>query len=288
MNWEETIKFIRAKPEYKDLVEKAYFDEDLSLNVERFRSSEEYKETKTLLRNYLPSAQTILDIGSGNGISAIAFALDSYNVTVSEPDPSDTIGAGAIRKLKDYYGITNLAIHEEFAERINFTSESFDVVYVRQVMHHAYDLKEFIKNLSRLIKPGGLLLTVRDHVIYNDHDKTWFLESHPLQKFYGGENAFTEVEYKEAMEQSGLNIIKRLKHFDSVINYFPLSVKEYNESFIKKEAQIKEHLIKKIGLIGKLPFVLSMYKKKIGFNRNTIFDEKNIPGRMYSFIAQKK
>ncbi len=96
MTWEETIKYIRTLPGYSDLIETSYFEEDLKLNVERFRSSDEYKETLLLLQQYVPGAKTILDIGSGNGISAISFALDGYKVTALEPDPSDTVGAGAI------------------------------------------------------------------------------------------------------------------------------------------------------------------------------------------------
>jgi len=36
MNWHETIEYIRTCPEYKELVEKAYLEEDLPLNIERF------------------------------------------------------------------------------------------------------------------------------------------------------------------------------------------------------------------------------------------------------------
>src|SRR5258708_18100860 len=96
-------------------------------------------------------------------------------------------------------------------------------------MHHAYYLNSFKKNLTRLIKPGGFLFTVRDHVIYNEQDKRWFLESHPLQKYYGGENAFTEMEYRLAMYQAGLEVVKVLKYYDSVINYFPITTREFNE-----------------------------------------------------------
>lgn len=288
MTWEETIQYIRTLPEYAELVEKAYFDEDLLLNVERFRNSEEYEETKKLLKHYAPNAKTILDIGSGNGISSIALALDGYELTASEPDASNTVGAGAIRKLKKYYGISNMAIYEEYAEKISFPDRLFDVVYIRQAMHHAYNLQMFIKNLSRLIKPGGLLMTVRDHVIYDEEDKNLFLENHPLQKFYGGENAFTEVEYKSAIEQAGFSIQRIFRHYESVINYFPLSVKEYKSKLIEQEKQLKKNLIKKIGFFGRIPLVFDLYKKKIGFSNNTFFNEHTIPGRMYSFIACKK
>lgn len=287
MNWEETIKYIRKLPEYNYLVEKAYFDENLELNVERFKVSEEYAETKNILRFYAPLAKTILDVGSGNGISSIAFALDGYQVTVSEPDPSTTVGAGAIRKLKEHYCISNMEIYEEYAEEIRFEESMFDVVYIRQAMHHAYDLKKFLKNLANLIKPGGILLTIRDHVIFDKLDKQFFLENHPLQKYYGGENAFTEHEYKSAMQEAGLKILKILKYHDSVINYFPTSFAEHNSSYSAKEKHLKESLYKKIGILGMLPFLFSLYKRIVGFNRSAFFNEHKVPGRMYSFVAIK-
>ncbi|MBC7747661.1 MAG: methyltransferase domain-containing protein, partial [Methylotenera sp.] len=210
MTWEETIKFIRTQPEFKGLVEKAYFEEDLPLNVERFKKSEEFIETLELLKQYQPYAKSILDIGSGNGISAIALALEGYNVVTIEPDSSDTVGGGAIRKLKEHYNLSNLEVHEAFAEELQLPNANFDIVYARQCMHHAYDLNKFVAEASRATKKGGLFITIRDHVIFNKKDKEWFLATHPLQKFYGGENAFTPTEYKNAMVKAGLQIIKEL------------------------------------------------------------------------------
>lgn len=287
MTWEETIIFIRTQPEFKELVEKAYFEEDLVLNVDRFKKSEEFNETIQWIKLLLPNAERILDVGSGNGISAVGFASLGYKVTAVEPDASNTIGAEAIRKLKDHYNLKNLDVLEGFAESLNLEKNSFDLVYVRQAMHHAYNLNEFVGNLSSLIRPGGYLLTVRDHVVYNAKDKEWFLESHPLQKYYGGENAFTFQEYIIAMKGANLSVINVIKHFDSVINYFPMTRAERNEPNEKREKQLEALLVNKIGGLGRLPFVKSLYKKRINFQPD-VFDESKVPGRMYSFIAQKR
>lgn len=285
MTWEETIHHIRTQPQFSELVQKAYYEEQLELNVERFRSSEEYLETLTLIKQYAPQAIHILDIGSGNGISAIAFALDGYQVVASEPDPSNTIGAGAIRELKNYYGLTNIDVYEQFAETIDFKEQKFDIVYVRQAMHHAYDLNQFVTNIARLLKKGGILFTVRDHVIYNEADKELFLETHPLHKFYGGENAFTKEAYQTAFTEAGLSLELSLGYYDSVINYFPISK---NELAIELDKQIQIHknvLKQKLSFIGSLPFVFDLYKKvKL---KNRILNEDSIPGRLYSFIARK-
>ena len=75
MNWEQTIKYIRTIPDFKDLVEKAYLDEDIQLNVDRFSNSDEFKETLLILKkNGLADNMNLLDLGAGNGIAAVSFA----------------------------------------------------------------------------------------------------------------------------------------------------------------------------------------------------------------------
>jgi ubiquinone/menaquinone biosynthesis C-methylase UbiE len=288
MTWEETIEFIRTQPEYKELVDKAYFDADLSLNVENFMQSEEFIETLQLLKKYQPDARTLLDIGSGNGISAVALALKGYNVLTIEPDSSDTVGAGAIRKLKTHYNLTNLEVFEAFAEELQLPYESFDIVYVRQCMHHAYDLEKFVAEASRVTKKNGLFITIRDHIIFDERDKEWFLNNHPLQKFYGGENAFTPSEYKTAMIKAGLKIEEEIKYFDNIINYYPSSKEEISNMFEFAKSKALLNLNKKIGVLSKISFLQEMYFKKIGLSKESVYDEKKISGRMYSYLCIKK
>ncbi|WP_431135813.1 class I SAM-dependent methyltransferase [Psychroserpens mesophilus] len=285
MTWEETIEYIRKDPEYTALVEHAYFDENLELNVSRFESSLEFVETLNLIKTHAPNAKTILDIGCGNGISTISFAKKGYQVTAVEPDPSKTVGAGAIQLLKDKFALKNVDIHVDFAENINFPDDSFDVVYVRQAMHHANNLNKFVEECIRVLKPNGLLLTIRDHVIINDKDKAWFLKAHPLHKFYGGENAYTSQEYRQAIKNGGATIFKELKFYDSVINYFPKTDQEIAQEQEKKIAKRKKQITKKIGLIGNIPLFWWMYKRIKDYNP---LDENEVPGRMYSYIAIKK
>lgn len=288
MTWEETIEFIRNDPSYKDLVEKAYFEKDLDLNVQRFSDGEEFEATLELIRHYAPKAKLILDIGAGNGISSVAFANSGFEVHAVEPDPSDTIGAGAIRKLKQQHSLDNLKIYESFAEEIKFDNSVFDVVYVRQAMHHANDLNKFILECARVLKPGGLLLTVRDHVIYNKEDKEWFLEMHPLHKFYGGENAYTATEYRNAMTSANIEVQKELKHFDSVINYYPITKEEYIQLGESKEKAMINHLKRRLGILANIGLIQRLYRKKINFNSSDAYNEAKIPGRMYTYIGIKK
>jgi ubiquinone/menaquinone biosynthesis C-methylase UbiE len=283
MNWEDTILFIRTAPEFQDLVQNTYVDEDLKKNVESFRQSVEFQETLSIIRGFEQQGK-LLDVGSGNGISAVSFALEGFHVSAVEPDPSETVGAGAIRILKDHYNLENLEIYESFAEEIGFANETFDVVYARQAMHHANDLRSFVREMARVLKSKGVFLTVRDHVIFDQKDKEWFLAAHPLQKFYGGENAFKADEYKEAIDHAGLNLERELRFFDSPINFYPrkpLDLNAYNEKEKKK-------LKSRIGLLGSIKPILNWYLSRAGYPYSTSDVEKLIPGRMYSYIAIKR
>ena len=271
MNWHETIEYIRKEPSFSDTVSEAYLSENLKANVESFRKSTEFMETLELLNTLnVAKTGTLLDIGAGNGISSIAFALEGFKVTALEPDSSDTVGAGAIMKLKKEYNLEDMTIVSTYGEEMPFDNNSFDLIYARQCMHHAYNLPEFIKSIYRVLKPGGLLITVRDHVVSNESEKQEFLKKHPLQKFYKGENAFTLNEYKNAMIDAGFNLEKIFAPADSAINFSPWSTEK-----------IKTVLKQKLGSwsVNNLSVSLSWWVIKYRLNR--------LPGRLYSFVAKK-
>lgn len=287
MNWEQTIEFIRTNSEYDELVEKAYFDEKLHVNVERYRASEEFHEIIDYLKNLKPKASSILDLGSGNGISAVAFALEGYRVTSVEPDPSNTIGAGAIKKLIDHYNLENLTVYQGFAENMEFADKSFDIVFCRQCLHHASDIKRFTAESSRVLKDGGVFFSVRDHLVYDEADKLWFLQSHPLHVYYGGENAFTYSEYVSAIEQSDLRISHVLRHFDSPINYYPQTKTEIILIKLQHQEKLKSFARNKLKCFSKNKFLMSLAMIYLNRRTNLPLDESKIPGRLISFIARK-
>lgn len=287
MTWEETILFIREQPEYKDLVAMSYLGKDLKSNVERFKASNEFEETLKIIKDFAPNATSILDIGAGNGISSVSFALSGFEVTVIEPDPSITVGCGAIEILKNDLGLSNLSIINSYGEKLPFGNGLFDIVYARQAMHHAAHLGAFINEAGRVLKPGGLLLTVRDHVIFGDEDKKEFLNTHPLQKFYGGENAFTPKQYLSAIMNAGLVVKKHLKYYDSVINYFPVTATEVNNTVKLMKENFRQSMQKRFGSwVVNFPFLQLL--EFISLLKNGDWtDERRIPGRMNSFVALK-
>lgn len=286
MTWEEAVEMIREKAEYADLVKNAYFESDLVLNVERYYKSQEYQEIQNWLGGLGINSGKILDIGSGNGISALSFALDGFQVDAVEPDPSETVGAAAIRKLKNHYQIPNITIHESYAEDVRFTANSYDLVFARQALHHANDLNRFVQESYRVLKPNGYMITVRDHVVFDAKDKELFLQKHPLHRFYGGENAFHPEEYEEAFRKAGFAIEKKYKYFDTPVNYFPATKESITPE--GKIDKLRTNFRNKYPKLGRMVFAFQLYityLKLRGYSFTN--DEMKIPGRMYSYILRK-
>jgi ubiquinone/menaquinone biosynthesis C-methylase UbiE len=287
LNWEETIIQARENPEFAEVIEQSYLGADLIQNVERFRHSEEFSETIRTIENYFGKKKLrILDLGSGNGISTISLALLGHNVTSIEPDPSETVGRGAIRKLCDHYQI-DIDVLEGFGENTSMKNDYFDVVYTRQVVHHAADLMAFIRECYRVSKTDGILFTVRDHVIYNSKDKNWFLESHPFHRYYGGENAYLLGQYKQAFTSAGFHIDKIFKYYESVINYSPMTREEHHKFPETTSNAINDKLKRKLGILGGSKILKLMFRILKGYYPS-FYNEKMIAGRVYSFIAVKK
>jgi SAM-dependent methyltransferase len=279
LTWEQAVQKLRNQPDQNDLVRACYYDDPLIEAADRFWKSPEWKETAALLPRPKGDA---LDLGSGRGISAYALARDGWRTTALEPDPSDLVGAGAIRALASASHLP-IEVVTEFSESLPFADNRFDVVNCRQVLHHARDLPKSLREIYRVLKPGGVMISTRDHVISKREDLQAFLDSHPLHKYYGGENAFLLQEYRDAITGSGLVIEKELGPLDSVINYFPMTDKERFRVVTRPVAKIFGRMLAAALLNQGHPLGRVLMKQMLTrHNART-----DVPGRLYSFLARK-
>lgn len=263
MTWENAVVKLKSNPLEAKLVRDCYYDDPIKDAAERFYNSSEWLD----LRRYLPTKKgNALDIGAGRGISSFALAKDGWNVTALEPDNSNIVGNGAIKELIRETGMIDIAVVAERGENLPFPDNNFDLVYTRQSLHHADNLAEFCKEVERVLKPGGVLVASREHVIRKQGDLETFLNNHPLHKEYGGENAYKVATYKKALTDAGLTNLKILKTYDSDINLFP---------------QIKKNIIEKVQRKIKLNLPAGLIVYLLNLINKT-------PGTLYTFIAYKK
>jgi 2-polyprenyl-3-methyl-5-hydroxy-6-metoxy-1,4-benzoquinol methylase len=230
ISWEQAVLSLRSDPNSRDLVEACYYDDPLQNAAERYARSSEWLALQNLLP--VPPGKAI-DVGAGRGVVSYALAKAGWHVVAAEPDRSPVVGTAAIRSLAQLTN-TRIDVIESYGESIPYDSDSFDLVHCRAVLHHAADLKQFCKEIARVLVPGGLFIATREHVISRESDREIFRDHHPLHRLFGGENAYTLSTYVNAIVGAGLRIQRVLNPFESDINLFPSSAAELRERIARR------------------------------------------------------
>jgi SAM-dependent methyltransferase len=272
-SWEQAVTTLLEHAEHRQLMFDAYLTADLLENCRRFALGAEFREVLRLIAEYAKSARLVLDIPGGNGIAAFAFSQAGFDVTSVEPDASDLVGRGAIRHVLK---LGNLSGHivGAYGERLPFADNTFDVIYVRQGLHHASNLGLMVKEYARVAKPRGLLLACREPVV-DDHGASLqeFLDSQVDHQVYGGENAFTLAEYRAAIRNGGFELVVEIRPYSNPINLYPHTDQSLATKILASPpGRVLRFVCPKALVI----FLARMYLR---YARR--------PGRLYTFIALK-
>jgi len=164
--------FLSTLPSQKQL--KNYYVKQFSyrdglLNEENIR-----KRGRVILRKIkqlVPNAKTIVDVGCGYG-----FFLDEaqkQGVSVFGVEPSRLLVHYAFNKyaIRSFRGTLN--------ELVKNNKRKFDVVTCIHVIEHVTELKYFVLDLLKLVKPGGLLYietpNADSHLLYTEKEQYTFL-----------------------------------------------------------------------------------------------------------------
>lgn len=279
LTWEQTVQWLRQQPGQEPLVRACYYDDPLIEAAKRFADSDEWKATRSFLPERCGQA---LDLGAGRGIASYTLGREGWQVIALEPDSSPIVGAKAIRELAEESGLP-IRVVEEYGEILPFDRDTFDLVYGRQVLHHARDLPQVCREIARVLKPGGRFIAAREHVISRQADLILFLDQHPLHRLYGGENAHLLREYLSAIEGSDLRILNIIGPLESPINYSPMT---RNEWLITCGRPLSWIVGRKMSQwILSADTVLSRYLLRLLSTLRSRMS--NTPGRLYSFISEK-
>ena len=98
------------------------------------------------------SGLAMLDVGSGGGLLAELFARSGHVVTGIDP------AARSVETARAHAEQSGLTIDYQVGsgEHMPFDVARFDVVYCCDVLEHVDDLDDVLREVSRVLRPGGL------------------------------------------------------------------------------------------------------------------------------------
>jgi len=106
----------------------------------------------------------VLDIATGGGHTALACAPHVQEVVATDLTPEMLAAA---EKFIRAQGVSNITFKEADAMVLPFEAAEFDLVTCRIAPHHFPDCAGFVREMARVLKPGGLAAVI-DNVASTD------------------------------------------------------------------------------------------------------------------------
>lgn len=106
-----------------------------------------------------------LDIATGGGHTALAFAPYVREVVATDITVEMLTAAEAFIREK---GVSNISFREADACALPFADGEFDLVTCRLAPHHFPDCGQFVREMARVLKPGGFAAMI-DNVVPADN-----------------------------------------------------------------------------------------------------------------------
>jgi ubiquinone/menaquinone biosynthesis C-methylase UbiE len=164
--------------------------------IEKYHDFRIYK--RLLARNGLDlDGKVILDAGCGSGynLKLIQKAWQPKELHAFDYMP-EQIELAKKRRLP-----ANIFVGDITA--IDLPSDKFDMVFVIGVFHHVPEWRKALKEVNRVLKPGGVLFTMELHKRFLDLIDRLAGFGHPV------DSRFDWSEFIDALNQAGYNIIDR-------------------------------------------------------------------------------
>lgn len=109
-----------------------------------------------LIRRLLPAPASVLDLAAGQGAFSVRLRELGHNV-------------GAVDVSRDNWKAADIPLtvanlDSEFASSVSSTGERFDAIAAIEIIEHLENPFRFVRECSKLLKPGGLLFLTSPNV----------------------------------------------------------------------------------------------------------------------------
>jgi SAM-dependent methyltransferase len=145
-----------------------------------------------------------LDVATGGGHTALAFTAVARHVTACDlTEPMLRAARGLVRDRG-----RAAAFVAGDAVTLPFRDGAFDVVTCRIAPHHFPDVAGFVREVRRVLRPGGSFL-VQDILGHDDAEAAAFITEVERRRDPTHIRAYRDVEWKAFLRAAGLTIMDR-------------------------------------------------------------------------------
>lgn len=157
-----------------------------------------------------------LDIATGGGHTALAFAQLVREVVAS--DVTREMLAAAQRFIRGK-GASNVRFAGADAVSLPFAASAFELVTCRVAPHHFPDCGQFVREMARVLKPGGMAAMI-DNVVPEDRSAADYVNALEKRRDPSHVRAYTAAEWLDFFLGSGFKIestefFRKARDFDS-------------------------------------------------------------------------
>jgi ubiquinone/menaquinone biosynthesis C-methylase UbiE len=152
--------------------------------------------------------EILLDVATGGGHTALAFA-PHIRMAVASDLTSEMLTAA--RAHISERGLRNVTYCRAAAEVLPFADASFDIVTCRVAAHHFGDVRAFVAEAGRLLRPRGMLL-ISDHISPADPELDAFMDRFERWRDPSHVRAYSYNEWHSLCTENRLTVIHQEDH----------------------------------------------------------------------------
>ena len=197
----------------RELVKKQF-----GANAERYVTSKVHAKGESLDRLVAvadPKPEwRALDLATGGGHTALAIAPLVHEIVVTDLTPEMLEVA---RKHLESKGVRNATYQEADACRLPFPDASFDLVTCRIAPHHFPDVAAFVREMYRVLRPGGRALMI-DNIVPEDPQAGNFINRFEKRRDPSHNRCLTIPEWADLFTKAGFQDL-HLEHFFKAIEF---------------------------------------------------------------------
>lgn len=160
---------------------------------------------QAIARMNVPAGAQVLDVGCGSGWSARLFAQQAKTGHVVGIDVSDEMVKVAREQSSQF---SNLEFKVASAEDLPFPDNSFTHAFSMESLYYYADIAKALGEIARVLRPGGLFVTVVDLYQENAPTHQW------IETLKVPVQLLSTADYRSLLAQAGLINIADDRLFD--------------------------------------------------------------------------